>query len=143
MKPSNILIGLDGHIKMTDFGLAGSMLLKEKQEDKDTANPLDGNLADTSGTVDIGSSDENNGIAHSNTSSNSQSCSSDDNSMSSEEPDWTDDENTDEIKADLRRVRRRTLCGTAGYRPPEQVGERFVDYANRNGYGKSLSIGSF
>lgn len=35
---------------------------------------------------------------------------------------------------DYKWVRRRTVCGTAGYRPPEQVQERFLDYFSRNGY---------
>jgi len=35
---------------------------------------------------------------------------------------------------DVRWVRRRTICGTSGYRPPEQLLERFVDYYFRSGY---------
>jgi len=65
---------------------------------------------------------------------------SDGESVSSEEPEWTDDEVTDDINVDFRRVRRRTLCGTAGYRPPEQVGERYVDYASRNGYDERVDF---
>ncbi len=34
----------------------------------------------------------------------------------------------------LRRIKRRTVCGTTGYRPPEQVRERFLNYFSRNGY---------
>lgn len=127
VKPSNLLIDLDGHIKVTDFGLAGSMLAKKKQ-----VNPQEN-------SIEVASSDENeeDKSAHDNDSSSSDEKSHD--SESSEEPCWTDDEPTDQmLPADLRKVRRRTLCGTAGYRPPEQVGERFVDYQNRNGYGKEL-----
>ena len=121
---------MDGHIKVTDFGLAGSMLLKKKQYEDNGSNAHDEQSPENHVTVDSGISDENQFITSSNASQSSSDC----DSMSSNEPDWTDDENSDEIKADLLRVRRRTLCGTAGYRPPEQVGERFVDYANRNGY---------
>ena len=41
-----------------------------------------------------------------------------DSSASSMEPEWTEDETTDGIKqeGDLCRVRRRTLCGTFGFR---------------------------
>ena len=39
------------------------------------------------------------------------------NSTSSMEPEWTEDETTDGMKqGDLCRVRRRTLCGTFGFR---------------------------
>ena len=37
-------------------------------------------------------------------------------------------------------MRRRTLCGTAGYSPPEQFGERYVDYRNRNGYDERVDF---
>lgn len=49
-------------------------------------------------------------------------------STNSMEPEWTEDETTDGLKqeGDLCRVRRRTLCGTFGFRPPEQVSERHV-----------------
>ena len=73
--------------------------------------------------------------------SNEDRSSSDDDSMSSEEPEWTEDEATD-VQGDLRRVRRRTLCGTAGYRPPELVGERYVDYRNRNGCDERVDFSS-
>ncbi|KAL7528904.1 hypothetical protein ACHAXR_002693 [Thalassiosira sp. AJA248-18] len=122
VKPANILIGLDGHIKVTDFGLAGSMLVKKKQ-----VNPQENSIE-----LDARS----NTSEEDNSSSDDESMSSE--SVSSEEPEWTEDEATDEIKGDLCRVRRRTLCGTAGYRPPELVGERYVDYQNRNGYDGEL-----
>ena len=49
---------------------------------------------------------------------------------------------------DVKWVRRKTVCGTAGYRPPEQVQERFVDYFSRSGYDEradwfSLGVCSF
>lgn len=34
----------------------------------------------------------------------------------------------------VERIKRRTICGTAGYRPPEQVSQRFLDYFSRRGY---------
>lgn len=117
------LIDLDGHVKVTDFGLAGSMLAKKKH-----FNPQENSIE-----LDVDSSADKN-EASSVVEVQSSSDDDDSSSMSSEEPDWTDDEATGDIQGDLRRVRRRTLCGTAGYRPPEQVGERYVEYQNRNGY---------
>ena len=101
LKPSNVLIAMDGHIKVTDFGLAASMLINKKQA---YVNPQENS---------IGIDDDDscgNEVARS-TSSNGDS---DGESVSSEEPEWTDDEVTDDINVDFRRVRRRTLCGTAG-----------------------------
>ncbi len=43
-------------------------------------------------------------------------------------------QNVNGKKRNLKWVRRRTVCGTAGYRPPEQVQERFLDYFSRIGY---------
>lgn len=104
-KPSNILIGLDGHTKLTDFGLAGSLV--EKKHFVVSTNSVDSNDSQLS----------------------------DNESTSSEEPEISEDETTyGRVQRDLRRVRRRTLCGTAGFRPPEQVGERYIDYSNRSGY---------
>mmetsp|Transcript_12480 Transcript_12480/g.26905 ORF Transcript_12480/g.26905 Transcript_12480/m.26905 type:complete len:305 (+) Transcript_12480:429-1343(+) len=125
VKPSNILIHIDGHIKITDFGLAGSMLAKKKQ-----VNPQENS------TVDVESTNED-----ANSTNNGNASSSDDDSASSLEPEW--DEATDDgilLRGDLRRVRRGTLCGTAGYRPPEQVGERYLDYHNRSGYDERVDF---
>ena len=117
---------------MTDFGLAGSMLAKKKH-----FNPQENSIE-----LDVDSSadknDEASSVVEVQSSSDDDESSSD--SMSSEEPDWTDDEATGDIQGDLRRVRRRTLCGTAGYRPPEQVGERYVEYQNRNGYDERVDF---
>ena len=81
-------------------------------------------------SVELESSDDEGSRSSSDDKSDSESA-----SQSSEETEWTEDDATDsDIKGDLRRVRRRTLCGTSGYRPPEQVQERYVDYDNRMGY---------
>jgi len=111
VKPSNILIAIDGHVKMTDFGLAGSMLAKKSQN----VNPQENSNVEEESTDD------------------SQVRNSSDDSVSSEESKWAEEETSEETLSDIHRVRRRTLCGTAGYRPPEQVGERYIDYQNRNG----------
>jgi len=137
VKPSNILIDLDGHCKVTDFGLAGSMLMKKKQS---SFNPQENSIV----VVDVDSEEENE-TTNDKGEDRSSSSSSSGSSESSEEPEWLseDDEDRargtdDDVKGSLYRVRRRTLCGTAGYRPPEQVGERYVDYANRNGYDERV-----
>ena len=93
VKPSNILIAIDGHVKMTDFGLAGSMLAKKSQN-----NPQ-----------------ENSNVEEEST-DGSQVRNSSDDSVSSEESKWAEEEASEETQSDIHRVRRRTLCGTAGYR---------------------------
>lgn len=125
VKPSNILIDIDGHIKVTDFGLAGSMLAKKK-----AVNPQENSAVDAESTSEPSREDG----------ADDESMGSSDESVSSEDPEWTEDEPTDGIQGDLRRVRRRTLCGTAGYRPPEQVGERYLDYRNRSGYDERVDF---
>lgn len=112
VKPSNVLICADGHVKITDFGLAGSLVAKKKQ-----VNPQESLLEPT----------------HSSTNENEQPTGGEDD-MSSEDPEISEDESDGDVKCDLTRIRRRTLCGTAGFRPPEQVGERFLDYFSRSGY---------
>lgn len=114
VKPSNVLICLDGHIKVTDFGLAGSLVAKKKQ-----VNPQESMLEPT----------------HSSTNEDEDEQSRAAGSLSSEDPEISEDESGD-TRGDLKRVRRRTLCGTAGFRPPEQVGERYVDYYSRSGYNE-------
>ena len=113
VKPSNVLICLDGHVKITDFGLAGSLIAKKKQ-----VNPQESMLEPTHSSVNEDGDEQ-----------------SKTGSLSSEEPEISEDE-TDDTRGDLKRVRRRTLCGTAGFRPPEQVGERYVDYYSRSGYNE-------
>jgi serine/threonine protein kinase len=101
-------------IKITDFGLAGSLVEKKKQ-----VNPQESVLEPT----------------HSSSNENEEPTGEED-SMSSEEPEVSGEESGD--VGDLRRIRRRTLCGTAGFRPPEQVGERYVDYYLRSGYDEKV-----
>ena len=122
VKPSNILICLDGHPKLTDFGLAGTLLAKRKQVNPQESFSIDAAMV-LCEDVDI-----------SNHCPDKVLYLSEEGSVSGEETEIAEDETTYRAQGKLRRVRRRTLCGTAGYRPPEQVGERFVDYANRNGY---------
>eukprot|EP00804_Cyclotella_cryptica_P025056 CCRYP_016533-RA/>CCRYP_016533-RA protein AED:0.62 eAED:0.27 QI:0/0/0/0.75/0.33/0.75/4/0/540 len=110
--------------KITDFGLAGSLVAG-----KEPVNPQESMLETTS----------------SNEHAHCLSC--DEESISSEEPEISKDE-TDTVQCNIKRVRRRTLCGTAGFRPPEQVGERFVDYYRRSGYDEkadyfSLGVTTF
>ncbi|KAL7549822.1 hypothetical protein ACHAWF_013084 [Thalassiosira exigua] len=137
VKPSNVLICLDGHIKVTDFGLAGSMLAKEAE-----VNPQEDSAVEQGADDDFSVSEPNeaSGTNAEDEDETSPKESASDESSSSEEPEWPEDEATGDIKGDLRRVRRRTLCGTAGYRPPEQVGERFVEYQSRSGYDERVDF---
>lgn len=125
---------LDGHLKLCDFGLAGCMLAKKKRlkSQEETRGGSEALLPQPSADGnEMGRQDASD---DDNSSDNGDSA-----SESSEEPEWTEDDATDNIvQGDLCRIRRRTLCGTAGYRPPEQVGERYIDYANRNGYDERV-----
>jgi len=129
LKPSNVLITLNGHLKLTDFGLAGSMV-KRKTNLQQIASPnssslqLDPNL-----------------IAEMARSRPDEPTASTDNVLSEssgQDPEITNHEDNEcqemETRNNVKWVRRRTVCGTAGYRPPEQVQERFLDYFSRNGY---------
>jgi serine/threonine protein kinase len=130
LKPSNVLITLSGHLKLTDFGLAGSMLRKKSNtcitvssKIKPSSRRLDSNLI---AQMSRFRQDE---LTASTESSLSES--------SERVPEITSFEQSKDVKngtSDVKWVRRRTVCGTAGYRPPEQVQERFLNYFSRNGY---------
>lgn len=138
LKPSNILIDRRGHLKLTDFGLSGSMV-KHKKVCEHGAGGRGGICTSGNETPLPPFSpslprpfrlprDEPTG-------------STDDLSESSGDPEVSDQEHTSrQLLIDagsgemVRWVRRRTVCGTVGYRPPEQVQERYTDYSSRIGY---------
>lgn len=106
---------------MTDFGLAGAIVRYRKRKCRNITPSkvaLDPNLiaSMTNARHDepTGSTDE--------VLSESSSLEPE---MSNQEPSKANN---------VKWVRRRTVCGTAGYRPPEQVQERFLDYFSRSGY---------
>lgn len=130
LKPSNVLIAVNGHIKLTDFGLAGSMLRKKTtsymtmaSKIKTSSRRLDSNL------IAQMSRFRNDELTASTESSLSESS-----ERVPEIASFEQSENAKNGTSDVKWVRRRTVCGTAGYRPPEQVQERFLNYFSRNGY---------
>lgn len=145
LKPSNILIDRRGHVKLTDFGLSGSLVKHTKQMDGGNSNS--GNKAKK---FDNAAQDPKlpplspflPRSARMPRDIREPTKSTDDISESSGDPEMSDqDETTCAVRQmasvgedDVRWVRRRTVCGTAGYRPPEQVQERYTDYSSRTGY---------
>lgn len=131
LKPSNILIALTGHLKLTDFGLAGSMVRKRKSTKRSTV---------ASAQIQSSSRRLDSNLIFQMTQSrpDEPTASTDHLSESSERaPEIASFElgdNEKNGKSDVKWVRRRTVCGTAGYRPPEQVQERFLNYFSRHGY---------
>jgi serine/threonine protein kinase len=130
LKPSNILITLNGHLKLTDFGLAGSMVQRKNSDAQQitfthsSSRQLNPNLI-----PEMSRSRQNDPT--SSLDSILRESSDLDPAMNNHEDDDCQKEDT---KTDLKWIRRRTVCGTAGYRPPEQVQERSLDYFSRNGY---------
>lgn len=129
VKPSNILITLKGHIKLTDFGLAGSLVKKKRDISRDftstiSEKPLHPDLI---AMMTAAKHDEPTGSTQGDLSDSS-----------SHDPEISYREQTSSFNEaetnEFRWIRRRTVCGTAGYRPPEQVQERYVDYSSRSGY---------
>jgi len=120
-------------VKLTDFGLAGSMVERKEVVAKPFASPgassrqLDPSLIAEMARASRARHDE----PTASTDDVSIESSETDREMSNHEPCKCQDKR---LKNDVRWVRRRTVCGTAGYRPPEQVQERFLDYFSRNGY---------
>ena len=123
---------------------------KTKQEKQQQNNNSNNNPQENSQLLDDeeeNDDDENDNNQSYSLASDADSGNSSSSGSSSDETDWTDtdheeDENDEALSSDMKgnlyRVRRRTLCGTAGYRPPEQVGERYVDYHNRSGYTEAV-----
>lgn len=111
-------------MKVTDFGLAGAIVKHKKNTRLSTLSDisqlqLDPNLV----------------LAMSNNKHDEPTGSTDDifsESSTQNEPEMSNQEARKQH--DVKWVRRRTVCGTAGYRPPEQVQERYLDYFSRSGY---------
>lgn len=138
LKPSNILISLDGHLKLTDFGLAGSMVKTGNNERKHSLTSHDSfsRQMDPSLVAEMARTRPDEPTANTDEIV-SESSVEEEVSDSSCTDDCSEDnfnEDTAKMRANVKWVRRRTVCGTAGYRPPEQVQERFLDYNSRNGY---------
>ena len=127
-------------MKVTDFGLAGA-IVKYKREVSRNIDPnvaqrgrFDPELVDT--LVGATKHDEPTGSTDSVMSESS----------SQDRPEISYQEKKEANK--IQWVRRRTVCGTAGYRPPEQVQGRYLDYHSRHGYDEradwfSLGVCSF
>lgn len=138
LKPSNILVSLDGHLKLTDFGLAGSMVKTGNNERKHSLTSHDSfsRQMDPSLVAEMARTRPDEPTANTDEIV-SESSVEEEVSDSSCTDDYNDDnfnEDAAKMRANVKWVRRRTVCGTAGYRPPEQVQERFLDYNSRNGY---------
>lgn len=154
LKPSNILIDRHGHVKLTDFGLSGSLvkhassrrqaLLDDISNKQDVCS--DNDAQDPSRSLPLSPSLPRS--AHMPRDIREPTRSTEHISESSSgDPEISDQDETAYVahvrqlagrdgggKNELRRVRRRTVCGTAGYRPPEQVQERYTNYSSRTGY---------
>jgi len=168
LKPSNVLLTLSGHIKLTDFGLSGSMLRRGNERHASMphlSSNVKGNALETLQHANKASRNIESRHSYNSTetdSSNDPSARENKREMqSSNSADTSESDNDEEgSHKEIRsrpigstcegvfRVRRRTVCGTAGYRPPEQVQERYVSYPMRNGYDEradwfSLGVTTF
>ena len=113
-------------MKLTDFGLAGSIVEYKKKIHHTVASDISQHQLDPDLIVAMSAAarcDESTGSTDDEITSSSNT---------QDEPEISNQEQGE--KNNLKWIRRRTVCGTAGYRPPEQVQERFLDYFSRSGY---------
>lgn len=148
LKPSNVLVdSKTGHIKLSDFGLAGSIVRAEGHEES-----YEPSGSEKLGGMDTPTTNDDDTSAASHESPEIGLEDVDKFALEEDEKfieEMFQDSRLDEpevsnqdlrpnrIEGERRKVRwvrRRTLCGTAGYRPPEQVLQRYIKYDNRTGY---------
>ena len=169
LKPSNVLMdSVSGHLKLSDFGLAGSLVRATHKGEDDNMEGLDDadDIEDAyspSGSERIGGIDAPKPHEPNSDETESTGCDSNESPELGEEDidmieiaanQFEEDLSSESSRLDepeqsnqqgrptvlegegrkVRWVRRRTLCGTAGYRPPEQVLQRYVRYDRRRGY---------
>lgn len=122
---------LTGHIKLADFGLSGSLIRRQEEENQTDVTKV---TSCTSIRPDVHfvaqMNRERNDEPTATTGDSTSLSSSSEDDDEHDECDVKDEKETQNIKW----VRRKTVCGTAGYRPPEQVQERYLDYYSRTGY---------
>jgi serine/threonine protein kinase len=153
LKPANILLAADGHCLLCDFGLAGKIREKAPEDD--------GGISNDDDALSLESSSSTNIISSSTPSSKREpSCiilgpegpnkdkggvpatapASSSNASEREKTAGTVCASSSKASSagkSARRIRRKTSCGTVGYRPPEVVRERNLKYQDREGYDEA------
>mmetsp|Transcript_7704 Transcript_7704/g.15477 ORF Transcript_7704/g.15477 Transcript_7704/m.15477 type:complete len:668 (-) Transcript_7704:8910-10913(-) len=168
LKPANILLASDGHCLLCDFGLAGRIREKVPTQDYDgySSEESEAFVNESSAAFVKDSAATSSAVStESNSSDNSSDCAAKD--INPEALDETDMEGKggkhpkhscsstdDDTEKDLansewssptshrstRRIRRKTSCGTVGYRSPEVVRERNLKYSEREGYNEATDM---
>lgn len=116
---------------MADFGLSGSLVRRQEEDNKTGVTKV---APCTSLQADVHLIAQMTRERHDEpTATTGDSTSMSTSSRDVDESDESDEKDKAEAQH-LKWVRRKTVCGTAGYRPPEQVQERYLDYSSRTGY---------
>eukprot|EP00978_Attheya_sp_CCMP212_P019329 scaffold54022_cov49-Attheya_sp.AAC.2 len=128
LKPQNILVDQRNHLKLTDFGFAGSTIAhRGGKKSRSWVSSSKTQSSSSSSDTDISS----HGIPCSITVTNDElheSGSENDNESNNDE----------EEQADFQYIRKKTFCGTPGYRAIEMVKQKFVPYDKRSGYNEKV-----
>jgi serine/threonine protein kinase len=116
------------HLKLTDFGFAGSMIEHSRGEKNSRSWVSSSKTQSTSSSSDTDISSHDIPCSKTVATGELQESGSENENAS----------NNGEEQADFQYIRKRTFCGTPGYRAIEMVKQKYIPYDKRSGYNEKV-----